>query len=267
MKLGIYQCAGTFLDSQKNLNLMEQVAQAASLQGADLLVFPELFLTGYNIGDDAEALAEPMDGNSAQRAAKIATKHQIALLYGYTERADGVLYNSAVFLGADGKQRANYRKSHLFGDEERRLFHPGEGMVTVTIAGLKVGILICYDVEFPELVRALVLQGVDVIAVPTALSTPYYEIPTTIVRSRAYENQVFVAYVDHIGVERDVTFIGLSGIVGPDGRDIVRAGEHEETLMVANIDPTCYDESHRLNTYIEDRRPELYGDIVNSEGL
>lgn len=264
MKLGIYQCPSAFLDVQKNLDLMDRVAQSASLQDADMVIFPELFLTGYNIGDEAGALSESVDGPSAQRVSAIAAEYKVSLLYGYIERANGVLYNSARLVDATGIQLANYRKTHLFGDEERRIFEPGDGLALATVAGVKLGILICYDIEFPEIVRALSLQGAKLIAVPTALAGPYYEVPTSIIRSRAYENQVFVAYVDHVGSERELTFIGGSAIVGPDGHDLVRAGEREETLMVAGIDVALYRDSYQQNTYLADRRPELYADVAKS---
>jgi len=265
MKLGIFQSAGNFMDAQRNLDLIERVARSASQQDAHFLIFPELFLSGYNIGGDAARLAEPADGPSSERAAAIAAEHHIALLYGYTESGDGALYNSAMLIDAQGTRLANYRKTHLFGDEERRLFHPGDELVIASIAGIKVGILICYDIEFPELVRSIVLQGAELIAVPTALSAPYYEIPTTVVRARAYENQVFVAYVDRVGVERGLSFIGSSAVVGPDGHDLVRAGESEEILMVSTIDPAAYEESRRLNTYTADRRPELYRRVTSAD--
>ncbi len=262
MKIAVYQGPGVFLDVQASLALLDRLAGAAAAQSANLLILPELYLTGYNIGDDVGRLAEPADGASAARAGTIAARHGIALLYGYPERSGRAIYNSALLIEATGRPLANYRKTHLFGPEERRLFQAGEELAVARLGGLGIGILICYDIEFPELVRSLVLRGADLIAVPTALSGPYDEIPTSIVRSRAYENQVFVAYSDHTGVERDLSYIGGSAIVGPDGRDILRAGRDDETLLVAGIEPDRYAESRRLNTYLRDRRPELYGAVV-----
>jgi predicted amidohydrolase len=262
MKVAVYQGPGVFLDVGASLALLDSLAGAAAIQGADLLILPELYLTGYNIGDDVARLAEPADGASAERAGAIAARHGVALLYGYPERDGNALYNSALFVDAAGRPLANYRKTHLFGPEERRLFRAGDDLAVVRLGNLGIGILICYDIEFPELVRSLVLKGADIIAVPTALSGAYDEIPTSIVRARAYENQVFVAYSDHTGVERDLTFIGGSAIVGPDGRDILRAGRDDETLLVAGIEPGRYAESRRLNTYLRDRRPELYGAVA-----
>ncbi len=262
MKIAVYQGPGVFLDVEANLALLDRLASAATIQGAGLLILPELYLSGYNIGDDVDTLAEEVMGPSARHAASIAADHGLALLYGYPERADANIYNAAILIDATGQTLANYRKTHLFGPEERRLFQAGENLAVARVGDLCIGILICYDIEFPELVRSVVLEGADLIAVPTALSPGYQEIPTSILRARAYENQVFVAYSDHTGTERNLPFIGASAIIGPDGRDIVRAGRDDETLLVASIEPERYTESKELNTYLCDRRPELYSSVV-----
>jgi predicted amidohydrolase len=264
MKLALYQGSGDFLDKPANLARMDRLAAAATAQDASLLILPELYLSGYNLGTDCPRMAEAMDGPSARHAASVAERHGIAILYGYAERVEPAIYNSVLLIGANGCQLANYRKVHLFGSDERRLFEPGQDYVTARVAGLTVGLAICYDVEFPEFIRTLVLKGADLIAVPTCLTPPYWEIPTSIVRARAYENQVFVAYANHVGIERELSYIGLSAIVGPDGRDIVRAGGHDETLLVAEIDPGAYETSRRLNTYLADRRPALYRAVAAS---
>jgi predicted amidohydrolase len=262
MRVCLYQCEGAFLDVGKNLAAIEQVARIASLQGAQIVVFPELFLCGYNVGDDAARVADTVDGDSVKRAAEIAQQNQVALIYGYAEREGESLYNAAIFIDNSGSVLGNYRKVHLFGAEEKRIFKSGESILVVPYAGFKIGLLICYDIEFPEFVRMTVLQDADFLAVPTALTPPYHEIPTTIVRARAYENQVFVAYCDRIGTERELSYIGLSGIVGPDGKDMVRAGEEDETIIGADLEYSRYQASREENTYIRDRRPDLYGAIA-----
>jgi predicted amidohydrolase len=262
MRIALYQASPKLLDTAVNLAVMEQAARAAALQGARLLVFPELFLTGYNLLDDCPRVAEPADGASYRRLAALARETGIALLYGYPERADGVIYNSAQLIDQDGQALANYRKCHLFGPDERRLFRPGASAVTAVLDGLTLGILICYDVEFPEIFRTLVLRGADLVVVPTAIGTPYEAVPTTICRARAYENQVFVAYCNLAGEERGLGYFGMSGIIGPDGQDIARAGHQDRTLLVADIDPSAYAASRTANTYLRDRRPELYAAVA-----
>jgi len=262
MRIAVFQGAARLLDPAANLARLRRAAAAAALEQAELLVAPELFLTGYNLGSDAPSVAEPADGKSFREAAAIARHHHIALAYGYPEAAKDGIFNSTVLIGPDGIVLANYRKAHLFGDLERGCFVPGAETVVAQLGGIRIGLAICYDIEFPEFIRAIVLKGAELVVVPTCLTPPYWEIPTTIVRARAYENQVFVAYANHVGRERDLDYIGLSGIVGPDGRDIARAGERNETLLFATIDPADYAASRAANTYLRDRRPEIYGEIL-----
>ncbi|PSB33616.1 carbon-nitrogen hydrolase family protein [Stenomitos frigidus] len=257
MKLAIYQGAGIPKDVTANLTLLARMSVAAAKQQVNLLIFPELFLTGYNIGDAVKELAEPFNGRSLQFAASLARESKLALLFGYVERDGKTLYNSAALIDADGNLAANYRKAHLFGAEEQRLFMTGRERVLHTIAGVRVGVLICYDVEFPEAVRALALQGAELIAVPTALMFPYTQIPLVLIPTRALENQVFVAYANRIGVEGNLKYCGLSTIAAPDGTVLAQAGA-DETLLVADLDPAAIAETRSIFSYLDDRRPELY---------
>jgi 5-aminopentanamidase len=141
--------------------------------------------------------------------------------------------------------------------EEQRLFTPGQQRVLHTIAGVRVGVLICYDVEFPEAVRALALEGAELIAVPTALMFPYTQIPKVLIPTRALENQIFVAYANRIGVEGDLKYCGLSTIAAPDGNVLAQADE-AEALVVVNIERAAIAETRSIFAYLDDRRPELY---------
>jgi predicted amidohydrolase len=230
----------------------------------DLLIFPELFLTGYNIGADRlRALAEPADGESAQAAAAIARANSTALLYGYPERGDdGRIYNSAILIGRDGERLANFRKLHLFGAMESAVFTAGEDTaVMAEIEGIKLGILICYDVEFPEAVRGLALRGADLVAVPTALMRPYEFVPRMLIPTRAYENSVCVAYANRCGVEGDLVYPGESCIAGPDGAVLARAGEGE-ALIRAALNPAMFTKARAFNSFLSDRRPGLYAALT-----
>jgi len=257
MKLAIYQCAGHFLNVSANLELLAQTAASASAQGADFLVLPELFLSGYNVGDDIHQVGEAQDGDAIARACTIAKDHKISLLFGYIERGDQQFYNSAALIDETGTLVGNYRKTHLFGPEEQRLFHPGDRWVVQDIAGLRVGVLICYDVEFPEAVRTLALQGAQLIAVPTAIMAPFFPVPNLVVPCRAFENQVFVAYVNRVGDERELSYFGLSCVVDPLGKDLVRLGV-EESLQLVEIDARAIAPEQMGYDYLRERRPELY---------
>lgn len=241
------------------LAAMDRAAGEAARAGAALLVMPELFLTGYNIGVAAIGrLAEARDGASARTAAEIARRHGVALLYGYPEREGDAVYNAALLVRPDGVT-AHYRKTHLFGTMEKAAFRAGdEACVVAEVGGARVGVLICYDVEFPEAVRALALRGADVVAVPTALMRPFEFVPRCLVPTRAYENAVYVVYANRTGTEGELTYTGESCVAAPDGSVPARAGTGEALIHTA-LDPALLAAMRARNPYLMDRRPELYG--------
>jgi predicted amidohydrolase len=247
------------LDVAGNLQRLHQLALEA--KGADLLVLPEMFLTGYNIGVDAvSVLAEVYNGESAQQIARIAKATGIAILYGYPERTgDGQIYNAVQLIDANGERLCNYRKTHLFGDLDRSMFSAGtDDFPIVELNGWKLGFLICYDLEFPENTRRLALAGAELILVPTANMTPFDFIADVTVRARAYENQCYVAYANYCGHEGDIQYCGQSSIAAPDGSRIAQAGL-DEALIVGELDRQLMLDSRAANRYLNDRRPELYG--------
>jgi predicted amidohydrolase len=248
-----------------NLARLRRVAAEAKAGGAELLVCPEMFLTGYALGKaEVARLAGPLDDASMTEARKIASEVGIALVFGMPERAGGAVFNSAVAIGADGSLLAGYRKTHLFGAVDREQFSAGGAEPQIFEVGdLKAALLICYDVEFPESVRALALAGAELVLVPTALMMPFDVVAKTIVPARAYENQLFIAYANRCGREAEFDYCGLSCVVGPDGVDLARAGRGEE-LIFADIDSAALERSRLLNPYLKDRRPELYGRVAAS---
>jgi len=268
MRLAIFQGPEDPGDVATNLRRLGEQAHVAARAGARLLVCPEMFLTGYNIGrEEAARLAEPVDGPALGRAREIAAGAGMALLFGYPERgADGQVYNAAVLIERDGRILANTRKCHLFGDLDRGMFRAaGAPSATIALDEFRVGILICYDVEFPEAVRLHALAGSDLVLVPTALMEPYEVVAEIVVPARAFENQVFMAYANRAGREGDLVYCGRSCVVAPDGADLARAGRSEE-LIVADLDPERLRASRRLNTHLMDRRPELYGPLAERPG-
>ncbi len=237
LTLALYQCAPMPLDVPANLRRLETAAEQAAQRGADVLVCPEMFLTGYNIGRDAvRQLAQAANGDYAQAVAGIAQRHAIALLYGYPELGeDGAVFNAAQWISATGERCLNYRKTHLYGELDKTQFSPGIPTPgSVDIKGWRVGVLICYDVEFPENTRRLALEGAELIAVPTANMAEFDFISSTMIPVRAYENQVYVAYVNYVGSEGEVNYGGLSTVAAPDGALLAQA-VREETLVFATL--------------------------------
>jgi 5-aminopentanamidase len=249
---------GVPASTDASLKALDAAARRAAAAGARLLVTSELYLTGYVLGERTSGLAEEADGPGARAAAGIAAEHGLAVAYGYPERAGDAVHNSVQLIGPDGRRLANYRKTHLYGDYETDHFTPGgELVVQAELDGLRLGLLICYDVEFPEAVRAHALAGTDLLIVPTALMRPYEIVAQTLLPARAWENQLYIAYADRCGREGDLDFAGLSCLAGPDGAVRARAGTGDE-LIVAEADPALLAASRAQNTYLTDRRPDLY---------
>lgn len=265
MRLALFQTAGDPSNrAAANLDRLDEAAARAAADGANLLLAPEMFLCGYNIGAAAASdAAEPADGPSARRAAEIAHRHGIALCYGYAERgADGTVYNSALLIDASGAARANYRKTHLFGELDRGMFVPGTApSPVVELGGLKIGLAICYDVEFPELVRDLALAGADLVLVPTANMAPFTAVSELLVPARAFENELYVAYANRVGREGELTYLGMSCVGAPAGGNLV-LGDGEERLLFAEIDPADLQAARSANSHLMDRRPDLYGRLL-----
>jgi predicted amidohydrolase len=238
--------------AEKNLGRLIEAAGQAARNGAELLIAPELCLPGYGAGEAFNDLAEPLDGPLVARLQDTCRQTGIAIIAGLCERRGSEVANSAVFV--DGRHVAAYRKAFLYGAYEKRHFVPGKlENVIVGHGGLKIGILICYDVEFPENVRRLATAGVDLVAVPTALpGSPHAGfIAGSVVPVRAFENQVHVAYADLCGEDGRFAYAGLSTIAAPDGGVLASAGRGEE-LIFAEIDPAAFDASRTENPYLGD---------------
>jgi 5-aminopentanamidase len=266
MKLALWQTRGHAADIAANLEALESTAKRSREAGAALLLCPECWLGGYNIGAAVTRVAEPAAGPAAARIAAIARAQQLAIAYGYAERdAEGVIFNSVQVIGPAGLPLAHYRKTHLFGAQERASYQPGAGFAApFEFAGLRIGLLICYDVEYPGSVRTLALMGADLVLVPTALTEEYARVPDVIVPARSLENQIFVAYCNRAGVENGMPFLGGSCITGPDGHNLATCA-NGEALLLADIEPAVRSASAVLYPYRTDRRPELYG-LVSQSG-
>lgn len=254
MRIAVQQAAYASGSLPRNLTFLNGAAAAARAEGADLLIMPELALQGYGAGaamTDAALTAEEV----VSEIAALPDLSGLALIAGFAERGRDCLYNSAIFLDAEGSAPVIYRKSHLYGAYEQALFRRSRpGTVVVEVGGLKIGILICYDVEFPENVRRLAQAGADLIAVPTALPAAAEArfIARQMIPVRAFENQVFVAYANHCGHDGAFSYAGLSAIVAPDGHLLAAAEAEGEALIMADIDPSAYAASRERNAYLRD---------------
>jgi len=257
MRVAAWQCRPKPLDIAANLRRLDDAGARAAARQAQVLVTPEMFTSGYGITrDDVLRLAEDPGGPAEAAVAGIARRHNVAIAYGYPERADGGrAYNAATLIGPDGVVRGRHRKVHLFGELDRELFIPSQTTPTAfPLEHSQVGLLICYDVEFPEAVRQLAVDGARTVLVPTANMAGYEVVQQLLVRARACENGCGVVYANYCGADSVFEYGGLSVICGPGGEVLAQAGPHDEELLVADIPGESAGPS-----YLADRRPELYG--------
>jgi predicted amidohydrolase len=262
MKLALYQGPGRINNPAGGFALLAEKAREAKAQGADLLIFPEMFLSGYNIGaENARKHAVTLEGLAP--AQDIARAQNIALVFGYPELVGEKVANAAVLIGPDGKILLNYRKSHLFGALDRAMFTAvGDEFPLAALGGFRIGLLICYDIEFPEPARRLALQGADIILIPTAQMQPYEQVARHVLPARAYENQVYTAYANHSGDEDGLPYVGLSSICGPDGTVLAMAGLEAE-MLYATFSQEHQKAVRAADPFFTDRRPALYGKLAS----
>ena len=250
-------------NKEHNIDLIERNISQAKKRGADLVIFPELALTGYVNRDLLYELAEPIPGPSIRYLEEIAVKENIHVVLGIPERSEkarAVLYNTAVLLGPTGligKYRKLYLPTHSVF-EEKRYFRPGyqAPMFKTDIGNL--GLIVCYDVFFPETTRLLRLRGSQLMICISAspnIRRKFFEVLTT---ARAIENTVFLAYVNLVGLEDGLQFWGGSRIIAPNGDILVQAKYNEEDLVVGRIDYADLERAEAVVPTLRDLRPGLF---------
>ena len=232
-------------------------------QKVDLIVFPELVVTGYECGVGFADLAEQVPGHIVGYLAKRASDFGVHLAFGLVEKqkVESVLYDAAVLIDAEGEVNMTYRKIHLRG-EERLAFRPGYRLdVTETSFGL-VGLLLGYDLAFPEAARCLMLQGAELIAVCAAWERPHNDAWRSYVLTRALENSVFVAAANRTGEEVTYRFFGGSLIAGPRGEVYSNSDEDVEGYGLATIDLDEVRKNREDTQLLQIRQPRSYREIV-----
>ncbi|MFL4480210.1 carbon-nitrogen hydrolase family protein [Paeniglutamicibacter sp. ORCA_105] len=258
MLLAVLQAQAHVLDDAANLATIDNAAQRAASAGADVLLTPELFAVGYaprRLRDELDPASLPALHDELRL---IAARYSIAIVYSLPAVRESIWEITSTFVDEDGVERGSYVKVHLFGDEEKEVFSPGDRPATIIDHhGLKVGMIICFDVEFPESVRAAALQGAELLLVPTALGRGYESVSTTVVPTRALESQLYVAYANHAGVEDGFALGGGSVVADPFGR-VLAMGSHGEQLLFAQIDPQTSSKARAEIPYLGERRPDLY---------
>ena len=259
MLLALMQANARVLDVDANCDALEAAATTAAAAGAAVLVTPELFPVGYaplRLRAELDPARLPAINEAISG---IARRHRIALVYSLPSVTEGGGWHiTSTLVDAAGVELLSYAKVHLFGDDERAAFSPAEaGPAVVDFNGFRTSMVICYDVEFPETVRAAALAGAELLLVPTALAHGFESVPQVLLRARALESQLTVAYANHSGTEEGCEFLGGSVIAGPDGSLLATAGPGTE-ILYAKVDPDAARKARDAVPYLRERRPELY---------
>lgn len=281
--IGVIQMKMT-ADPAANLDHACEMLEQAAAKGVQVACLPELFKSYYFCQTEDHAkydLAESIDGESITRFRDIAKKHTMVIVASiFEKRAAGMYHNTAVVLDADGTTCGVYRKMHIPDDPlyyEKFYFTPGDlGFKVFNTAYGKVGVLVCWDQWFPEAARLTAMKGAHVIFYPTAIGwhpaekeqygDTHRDAWMAVQRGHSVANTVTVAAANRIGHEPGngdgIEFFGNSFIYAPFGKELAHAGEAEETILIATVDPKEQETVRRYWPFFRDRRIEHYGALL-----
>jgi len=274
LTIAVTQLTPIMADKTKNLKKAKDYIQKASEKRADIIVFPELYLTGYTCGEKEGLfydLAEPIPGVTTNALIEVAQKYDIYIVMGMPEantKYPGLIHNSAVFLGPEGIVQV-FRKVHnptfppckeiFYG------FAPGDEFSVFKIKqNWNIGMLICYDTWMPEAPRSLVVQGADLLITPSAGPSAYKDGWYLVNQVRAIENSIFHVYSNVVGTQwGDVSFFGGAMIIGPDGTFIEKGPVDKEDMIIATLQAKELYETRRSFPCLRDRRPSAYTELTD----
>lgn len=247
------------------------IKQVATQQRVDLIVFPELVTTGHECGVSFTDFAQRVPGPSVNLVAQRASEYGVHIAFGLVtkEKVESILHNTLVVVGPDGDLVGQYHKIHLRG-EERMTFRPGFRFTVLETDAGALGLMLGWDLAFPEVARSLALEGADLLVVSANWESPHVDEWRTYLRARAYENAIFVAAANRVGSEPSYSFFGESAIIGPRGQVYAsladeidpETGEATEGYVVAKVDLDMvrqYREEFQLFQY---REPSTYRAVV-----
>jgi predicted amidohydrolase len=241
-------------------------ARAAELiaehREADLAVFPELYLSGYDLRTARECALDP-DAPAVEAVRRAAADAGTAVIAGFVERAGEEIYNSAALVDETGALAGVYRKVALFG-READVFTPGERLVVVQLAGRRVGPLVCFDVEFPELARQLAVAGAELLVTASANMEPYFADHELATRARALDNRLPHVYVNRVGGEGRLRFVGGSRVIAADGSVQLQFAQQDEHVQMFTVDAgTAADDPVQYLAQVPERLPVALIDSVS----
>ncbi|OAJ52246.1 carbon-nitrogen hydrolase [Paraburkholderia ginsengiterrae] len=222
----------------------------------DLIVFPETTLSGFPTRENVGEVAETLDGASLAAVRHAAREARVAVAVGLAERDGGRFFNTTVLVDERGEIVLRYRKTHLWASDVG-VFEPGDRYDVCSFKGMTVGLLICYDIEFPETARAVASLGADLLIVTNGNMDPFGPVHRRAIVARAMENQMFAALVNRVGSGDDnLTFAGESALIDPSG-DVVSEVARQDTVLRATLDPARLEGAREHYRYLHDARIAL----------
>jgi len=236
--------------------VIETIGRANVAGGTKLIVFPEATLSGFPTRENVADVAQSLDGPALTSVRDAARRAGVSVAVGLAEREGARFYNTTVLVDDHGEIALRYRKTHLWASDVG-VFTPGDRFETCLWNGLTVGLLICYDIEFPETARAVAALDADLLIVTNGNMDPFGPVHRRAITARAMENQMFALMVNRCGTGDDnLTFPGESALVDPFG-EIVAAAGAQETLLGVDIDFKRLEASREHYRYLNDARVPL----------
>ncbi len=250
-------------DKTFNMETMVSVTKEAAKENTDLVVFPELSLTGYVVRDKIFEVAEPVPGPSTETLSEISSQTGVSIVYGLPEIVrPGILCNTAVIISKE--KIVPYRKIFLPNHgmfEEKRYFASGNTFVQTDIGRTTIGVCICYDIFFPEIARSAMIKGAEIYVCLSTSPESRQQFFELFTRARATENTMFVVYVNQVGIQNHLSFWGGSEIISPGGSQIIKCSYTDPELKIVEIDLSEISKARRFAPIIKELQPWLYQDL------
>lgn len=249
-KIGLVQFNTVWEDKSANTGKIKSLIK--EIPQIDLLIFPEMTLTGFTM--KSSDFAEELDGDSYLFFSSVAKEKKCSVMYGFIEKGKKKNFNTLVHLNNQGKLFSTYRKIHPFSYSTEDVYY-GKGKETVItkVKGIKTGLSICYDLRFPELYRYYGKERVHLIVDIANWPDTRIEHWRTLLKARAIENQCYVAGVNRVGDDLKLHYNGFSSVFDPVGKEIVCV-KNEEKIIIAEIDKSQVDEVRKKFPFLEDIR-------------
>ena len=265
MKVALVTMRPKIADKKANLEKMEKTIEKTK---ADLFVFGELTICGYHVKDELRDIAETVDGPLISHVKKIAQKNDCYIVFGMplkSSKIRGIIHNASVLVHPNGKVDT-YNKWFLPTTgpfEEKIFFDEGEELNLIETKFGKIGLIVCYDIYFPEISRAYTLMGADIIICISAtpsVTKKYFE---TLIPARAVENTVYMIYANLVGTQENLVFWGGSQIYDPLGKLVIKAPNYKESITTCEIDINQVEFSRANRPVVRDIKSEIYHDLYN----